>query len=86
MKTTDSIAAEIHEFLRSTHVPDAQVTVDTDLIAAEHLDSLVVMDLVCFVDAHYGIRMQPEDVSPSNLQSVNRLARYVAANLSREAA
>lgn len=85
MKAIDSIAPEIHEYLRSTHVTDPSFSMETDLIASNQLDSLVVMDIVCFLESRFGIRMEPDDVNPANLQSVACLARYVAANLRRAA-
>ena len=86
MTATCVIAAEIHEFLRATHVSDPLFTVETDLIAAGHLDSLVVMDVVCFLEARYGIQMQPQDVNPDNLRSASRLASFVITTLQRNAA
>ena len=87
MEAPDSIALEIHEFLRnSIHVTDPSFTVDTDLVTADHLDSLVVMDLVCFLESRYGVRMEPHEVNPSNLRSVSCIARFVTMNLRRDAA
>ena len=87
MDAPGSIAREIHAFLKSsTHVTDSSLTVETDLVAAEHLDSLVVMDLVCFLESRFGVRMEPHEVNPSNLRTVNCLARYVTTNLQRDAA
>jgi acyl carrier protein len=87
MEETASIAADIHDYLRqSAHVNDSSFEIDTDLIETDQLDSLVVMDLVCFVESRFGVRMDPQDVNPRNLQSVGRLARYVHTQLHRKAA
>ena len=41
------------------------------------IDSLGVMELVTFVGHSFGIAVAPEEVTPSNFDSVNRLADYI---------
>lgn len=54
---------------------------DTSFMEEHIIDSLGVMDLVMFVEEKFGIAMQDEDVTPENLDSVNRLASYVQRKL-----
>jgi acyl carrier protein len=39
------------------------------------------MDLVTFVQSSFGVRVDPEDVTPDNFDSVKRLAHYVRRKL-----
>lgn len=69
------LLAYVHEH----HLLPAPVDGETDLIESGQLDSLVVMDLVGFVASTFGMEMSPREISPDNLRSVQRLARFVAA-------
>ncbi|RIK70080.1 MAG: hypothetical protein DCC67_20940 [Planctomycetota bacterium] len=79
MSTKESIAAVLIDYLQSA--PDAQGVVDeeTDLLESGRLDSIQVMDLVCFLESRFRVTMQPQDITPDNLRSVDRIARYVRA-------
>ncbi len=67
--------------LRQHHLLSEPVDVDTDLIETGQLDSLVVMDLVGFVAATFGLKMLPQEISPENLRTVRKLAQFVAGSL-----
>jgi acyl carrier protein len=47
------------------------------LLEAGIVDSIGVMELVSFVDKTYKITVPPEDISPDNFDSINRLANYI---------
>jgi acyl carrier protein len=47
------------------------------LLEAGIVDSIGVMELVTFVDKTYKITVPPEDISPDNFDSINRLAKYI---------
>ncbi len=50
---------------------------DASLLDAGIVDSIGVMELVTFVDKTYKITVPPEDISPDNFDSINRLAKYI---------
>jgi len=50
---------------------------DASLLEAGIVDSIGVMELVSFVDKTYKITVPPEDISPDNFDSINRLANYI---------
>ena len=50
---------------------------DASLLDAGIIDSIGVMELVTFVSQTYKIEVPPEDISPDNFDSINRLANYV---------
>jgi acyl carrier protein len=45
------------------------------------IDSTGVMELVAFLEEHYGIKLHDQDLIPGNLDSINGLARFVESRL-----
>lgn len=45
------------------------------------IDSMGVMELATFVNTEFGIQVDPQDVTPDNFDSVNKLAEYVRRKL-----
>ena len=58
-----------------------RLTADTDLIAEGLLDSLLIMDLMTFVEGRFGVRLGPQDVTPETFQSLSALAAVVDSRL-----
>jgi acyl carrier protein len=79
MTTAASIETVLIDYLQSRHVGQEPIDTDTDLIDSAVLDSLLVMDLVCFLTSRFGIEMTPGDITPDNLGSVARMGRFVQA-------
>ncbi len=77
MTQLDAITAQLLDFLATTDGADGPLDVDTDLLATGRLDSMLVMDLVCFLASRFQVQMQPRDISPANLRNVKSLADYV---------
>ena len=50
---------------------------DDSFIERGIIDSTAVMELVAFLEARYGIKLQDQDLIPDNLDSINSLARFV---------
>jgi acyl carrier protein len=82
MMTIHSIANVLADYLQSTPAARGRIDWETDLLESGWLDSILVMDLVCFLDDRFQVRMQPADISPRNLRSVRCLAHYVHERLS----
>ena len=85
MSTTDTIAAALVDYLQSVPGTRGAIDEESDLLDSGILDSLLVMDLVCFLEVRFQVRMQPADINPDNLRSVRRLAHYVTVRLSGSA-
>jgi acyl carrier protein len=49
------------------------------------VDSIGVLELVNFVGEHFGVSVEPDDITPENFDSVNRLARYIREKQARAA-
>jgi acyl carrier protein len=47
------------------------------------IDSTGVLELVAFLDQHYGIHVQDHDLVPENLDSIDNLARFIGRQLPR---
>jgi acyl carrier protein len=54
-----------------------QITVETDLLDAGYLDSLMLMELVASLEEQYGIAIGPEEMSPQHFRSIRSLASFV---------
>jgi acyl carrier protein len=47
------------------------------------LDSTAIMELVAFLESHFGIEIQDEDLTESNLGSIASTARFVERKLNK---
>jgi len=56
---------------------------DASLLDNGIVDSTGMMEIITFLEADLGVKVADEDMTPENLDSVNRLVRYV---LSKRAA
>lgn len=50
---------------------------DTSLLATGILDSTGVLELVAHLEETYGIEILDEDIVPENLDSIERIGRFV---------
>jgi acyl carrier protein len=83
MMNREEIRDELLGFIRSqVHSPD-EIDERTDLIATEMLDSLLVMDLVMFVQTRFGVPLSNREISPNTLRNAAALAAVVQAKQQR---
>lgn len=47
------------------------------------LDSTGVLELVAFLEGHYGFICQDDEITPENLDTLNSIAAYVQGKLTR---
>ncbi|MFL5896882.1 MAG: acyl carrier protein [Solirubrobacterales bacterium] len=77
----NDFATAIEKFL-STELAGApelvEVQRDTDLLAADLIDSLGIMELVKFLEARFGIAVADEDLVPENFRSIDAITAFVA--------
>ena len=86
MNNVDSVETALCDYLQTAHVAAGPFCPEDDLIESGQLDSLLVMDLVSFVDAQFAVKMDPEDINPINMRSINSLAKFVVDKCSIRAA
>jgi acyl carrier protein len=54
---------------------------DVSFLEEGIVDSIGVMELVAFVEENFKFRVNDQDVTPDNFDSVNRLASYIRRNV-----
>jgi acyl carrier protein len=54
---------------------------DDSFIERGIIDSTAVMELVAYLEKHYRITLHDKDLIPDNLDSVDRLARFVKSRV-----
>lgn len=64
--------------------PDEPVTRETDLLSEGYLDSLVVLDLLVYIENQFGVVIDNAAISPQNLRSVRSLAALAAGASRRD--
>lgn len=56
---------------------DGKLKPDTSFLDTGIIDSTGVMELVMFVEKRCGVKVEDNELDPANLDSVNRLARFI---------
>lgn len=56
---------------------------DASLTQQGVLDSMGVLELIMFLEQRFGMKVPDEDTLPENLDSVDRIVRYVQGRLDR---
>ena len=84
-KTTDP--APIREFIVETFLfGDAEgLSDDTSFMETGLIDSMGILKVADFIDRTYGIKLQPDQFIPDNLDSVENIAGFVSRNIAPEA-
>jgi acyl carrier protein len=83
MLATD-IEREIHSFVLTNFLFGQTVDLQPDdsLLGRGLIDSTGVLELVDFLEERYEIKVEDEEVTPNNLDSVGKVAAYVVRKLS----
>ena len=50
---------------------------DDSLLEKRIIDSTGVLELIAFLDATFGVKVQDDELLPENLDSINRLVRFI---------
>ena len=73
------IEEQIRAFVRSNfYVGNRSLDPEESLIDQGIVDSTGVLELIGFLEETYGITIADEEVVPENLDSIGRIARYLA--------
>lgn len=82
MAVDSTIQSELTEFIVTTYLfGDVKRTPldDDDLIEADIIDSTSVLELIEFLESHFGIEVTDAETVPENLGSISALTRFVAS-------
>lgn len=71
-------ASAVEKFIREQCAFDGEsIGRDGDLLATDILDSLMIVELVSFLEAKFGIQVQDDDLVPENFKTVNEIVAFV---------
>ncbi len=59
---------------------------DSSFLELGIIDSTGVLELVAFLESKYGIRVEDEELSPDNLDTISNVANYLQTKLPNESA
>jgi acyl carrier protein len=76
---SDEHAAVVREFLRKKFplMKKRNLRDTDDLLQSGIVDSMGVLDIVGFLDEHFGIAVEDEDLTPDNFHTVERIVAFV---------
>lgn len=57
----------------------SQLAPDDSLLGRGIVDSTGMLEIILFLEEHFGVKVADADMVPENLDSVNRIAAYVAS-------
>jgi acyl carrier protein len=80
----DEISGAVRRFIAENFLfrdDCADITSDSSLVDAAVFDSTGMLELVSFLEAHFGIEVKDEEILPRNLDSIAAITDYVAAKL-----
>jgi acyl carrier protein len=81
-------ASDIRKFVVKTFLyGDADSLEDeTSFMGGGSIDSTGILELISFLEKTYNVKVLPEEMIPANLDSVNKVARYLAGKQPRDGA
>jgi acyl carrier protein len=74
-----SIKEEIRSYLAATRGAGdmAGLSDSASLLEAGVVDSVAMVDLIAHIEGEYGIRVDEDDMTPENFDSIDAIAGYV---------
>jgi len=83
-----SVQQRVKQFIvENFYVKDpAAIEDDTSLITTGYVDSTGMLELIAFLEEDYGIAIADTEMTPANLETIGRIARFVARKQQKEAA
>lgn len=81
--TEDEIRSKLNSYLKQEFFSETPEVLDeqTGLLSGGYIDSLSVMMLVEFIENSFHIELEPHEVDPDNLDTVDRMVVFVEAKL-----
>jgi acyl carrier protein len=64
----------------------AELADDTLLVTGGYVDSTGMLEIVAFLESEFGIRIADTETTPENLESIARIAAFVARKKEKPAA
>ena len=79
---------ELHKFIVDNFlfgIEETPVSDDDSFLELGLIDSTGVLELVSFLEEHYGILIHDDELIPENLDSINSLERFLNKKLGTKA-
>jgi acyl carrier protein len=64
----------------------AEITDETLLVTNGYVDSTGMLEVIAFLETTFGIQISDQETTPENLESVERIAAFVARKQGKSAA
>lgn len=83
MTPNPEIKARVTRFVQENFIMSRAESLrgDDSLIAQHVIDSTGVIELVCFLEEQFGIRIEDDEMHPENLDSLDGIERFVQRKL-----
>jgi acyl carrier protein len=78
------IAEQVKDYiLKNILIGSSDITLDPDesFLQRGILNSTGILELVGFIEGHFGITFKDEDITPENLDSLSAVSAYVQSRL-----
>lgn len=82
MAGDDSVRAGVRQFILDTFLvgePPETLKDSTALLTTGIVSSLATLELVAFLENEFSVTLQPDDLSPDRLDSIDRIVALVEA-------
>ena len=82
MQTTSNIGRDVRDFVIQHFLARnaSKLRADGSLLG-DVIDSMGVLNLVAYLQEHFGITVEDDEVIPSNLDTIDNLVAYVSKKL-----
>ena len=82
MQTTSNIGRDVRDFVIQHFLAGnaSKLRADGSLLG-DVIDSMGVLNLVAYLQEHFGITVEDDEVIPSNLDTIDNLVAYVSKKL-----
>ena len=83
MADKSDIKDKLTTFINANFVKDSRIKIDenTSFLAEAIIDSTGVLELVSFLEEAFGFRIEDEEITPDNLDSIDKLGTFVEKKL-----
>lgn len=79
MNSSKELHSEIRSFIEKNYLlgQSNDFADNTSLLEHQIMDSTGVLELVSFLESHYGVQVSDEELVPENLDSIELIAQFV---------
>ena len=82
----DQLENDTLQFVRSRLPNSAELTSETDLLEDSLMDSLLLMDLIFQIEDRYGIKLETDQINPSNFRTTSAVVSLILDRMNSDPA